>query len=335
MRFQAMLPALLTGLLAAGCGHLGPVATDGGGTNSAAEYASANGVISEAASLSDEFEVTTYDDGLVAKAELDATFGAEAGVGLPGTDAAIEPAFWFRRIRSHERSFDVEFEHPDTNTVIAHVTVTDRLLGSFNVATRPDTLDGEVVQRSLISKPLADTSIRKAVFTRHRCVRDDDPATDEDAEDRADGYRDGWSRWRLVALSGHEVTSDAGTRAIQSVRLQAGDVDVTVTDPLELKRVRGELIHLPPATPVSVTVQTGDPTDVVVLYTRWGRQRLRLAENGTFEGRFPTPAYFGLRHIAVNALSHGTLFDDVAPYDSKAWGIPFFVGPDGEPVVQN
>jgi hypothetical protein len=33
----------------------------------------------------------------------------------------------------------------------------------------------------------------------------------------------------------------------------------------------------------------------------------------------------GLRHLAVNALSHGTLFDDALPYDSKAWALPFRV----------
>jgi hypothetical protein len=47
---------------------------------------------------------------------------------------------------------------------------------------------------------------------------------------------------------------------------------------------------------------------------------------GTFEGRFVAPGADGLRHLAVNALSHGTLYDDRAPYDSKAWGIPFVVG---------
>jgi hypothetical protein len=92
-------------------------------------------------------------------------------------------------------------------------------------------------------------------------------------------------------------------------------------------RVRQELIHLPPASPILLTVQTADPTDVVVMYTRWGRMRLREGSPGMWQGRFMTPAELGLRHLAVNALSHGTLFDDASPYDSKAWGIPFVVAP--------
>ena len=91
----------------------------------------------------------------------------------------------------------------------------------------------------------------------------------------------------------------------------------------------------PPATPVHVTAQTGDATDVVVLYTRWGRQRMRPAEGGGFEGRFPSPLEPGLRHLAVNAIAHGTIYDDVAPYDSKAWGIPFIVGPADTMVATN
>jgi hypothetical protein len=30
----------------------------------------------------------------------------------------------------------------------------------------------------------------------------------------------------------------------------------------------------------------------------------------------------------VNALSHGTLFDDQAPYDSQAWLLPVVLAPD-------
>jgi hypothetical protein len=35
----------------------------------------------------------------------------------------------------------------------------------------------------------------------------------------------------------------------------------------------------------------------------------------------------GLHHVGVNALSHGTLYDDAAPYDSKAWIMPYVVNP--------
>jgi hypothetical protein len=34
-----------------------------------------------------------------------------------------------------------------------------------------------------------------------------------------------------------------------------------------------------------------------------------------------------VHHLGVNALSHGTLFDDAAPYDSKVWIFPFVMKP--------
>jgi len=187
--------------------------------------------------------------------------------------------------------------------------------------------DSGLVRGEWIRKRLADTSVRKAVFVRHKVER-------EGGEDVEDGFRDGWTRWRLRAISGAEITSDGGTRVIESVRLQVGDrIDVTVTDPLELQ-VRSELVRLPAGTPVHVTVETADPTDVVVLYARWGRMRLRRMDDGSFQGRFLTPRLDGLRHLAVNALSRGTLFDDEAPYDSKAWALPYVVVAD-EPTAAN
>ena len=317
-----VLPALLLALtVAAGCSSSSnPVADNGDNANSAALYASSVGVQSEAAALpAEEFAIDTYADGEVAKTDMaDPSFALQFG-GLPTLDAPIEPGFWFRLIRSHERRYVVEITEPDTLTRVAHVKIIDRLLGTFNVITRPDTIDGEIVRGDWIKKPLADTSVRKAVFVRKRCV-----AGDDERADAEDGHRDGWTRWRLRAVSGAEITSDEGSRQILSVRIQSGDVDVTVTDPLELK-IRAELLRLPPAVPVHITATTADPTDRVILYSRWGRMPLRRMEDGTYQGRFMTPLLGGLKHLAVNALSHGTLFDDVAPYDSKAWGLPYVV----------
>ena len=316
IKTTALLAALAGTLVLAGCGH--SPTSDNSTTDPAARYAGEPGVESSTASMPDEFETTTYDDGSAAKADMTDPSFAKAGGAQ--TEAAIEPAIWFRLIRSHERRFTIEFTHPDTNTVQANVLVTDRLIGTFNVVTKPDTTEGGITERVWVKKPLADTGKRKAVFVRHKV----DDATDE-AEDREDGFRDGWSPWRLVALSGAEITSDNGTRTIQSVEVQAGTVDFTVTDPLALIR-RGELARIAPGTPVHVIATTGDPTDVVVLYARWGRLRMRpTGTPGQFEGRFLAPSVLGVRHLAVNALSHGTLFDDALPYDSKAWGIPFVV----------
>jgi hypothetical protein len=312
---SALLLALAVG---AGCSSENPVA-QGAGPTSADSYASAAGVQAEANAMpAEELEIDTYADGEVAKADIaDPSFAIAVGGGA-SVSAEIDPLFWFRLIRSHERRYVIEIENPDSLTRVAHVRVIDRLLGTFNVVTQPDSTDSGLVRGERIAKRLADTSVRKAVFVRHKVVRDG-------SEDAEDGFRDGWTRWRLRAVSGAEITSDDGTRVIESLRLQVGDrIDVTVTDPLELQR-RSELVRLPAETPVHVTVETADPTDVVVLYARWGRMRLRRMDDGSFQGRFLTPSLGGLRHLAVNALSRGTLFDDEAPYDSKAWALPYVV----------
>ena len=337
MKSLSALPVLLLAVALAGCSTSGNPVADAGGSDPAATYASPAGVQSAAEAMpAEELEIDTYADGEAAKDDIaDASFAASIGVSA-GVDATIDPAFWFRLIRSHERRYVIEIESPDSLTRLAHVRIVDRLLGTFNVITRADSSDSGLVRGEWIRKRLADTSIRKAVFVRHRVREGEDRDEDGirgDDEDGEDGFRDGWTRWSLRALSGAEVTSDDGTRAITSLRLVAGDVDATVTDPLELKR-RSELLRLPPSTPVHVTVTTGDPTDVVVLYTRWGRMRLRRMDDGTFQGRFRTPDTGGLRHLAVNALSRGTLYDDVAPYDSKAWALPYVVARP-EPVAAN
>jgi hypothetical protein len=338
MKSLSAYPALLLAVVfVAGCSNASNPVLGPGGSDPAATYASPAGVQSTANAMpAEEFEIDTYADGDAAKQDMsDPSFAASIG-GSGRLDAEIDPAFWFRLIRSHERRYVIEIENPDPVTKVAHVKIIDRLLGTFNVVTKPDTIDGIPVRGEWIRKPLADTSVRKVVFVRH-LVREGVDADEDgdrlDDEDGEDGLRDGWTRWYVAALSGAEITSDEGTRAIQSLRLQAGDVDVTVTDPLELKR-RNALLRLPAATPVHVTVTTGDPTDVVVLYARWGRMRLVKMDDGTFQGRFRTPDASGLRHLAVNALSHGTLFDDVAPYDSKAWAVPYVI-PRPEPIAAN
>lgn len=339
MKSLRVLPALLLAFAIAGCSSSGnPVATNGAGGDPAATYASADGVRAEANALPvEEFEVDTYADGDAAKGDMSDPSFAPATSGTGTLDAAIDPGFWFRLIRTHERRYVVEFEEPDTLTRIANVRVIDRLTGTFNVVEKPDTVNGEIIRHEPIRKPLADTSVRKARFVRHRILDSEGDDATREREDMEDNCRDGWTRWRLVAVSGAEITSDDGTRAIQGVRLQAGPgIDVTVTDPLALVR-RAELLRVPPGVPMHVTVTTSDPTDVVVLYSRWGRMRLRPQPDGSFQGRFITPLLGGLKHVAVNALSRGTLYDDVAPYDSKAWGLPYVVAdaPPPPPLATN
>jgi hypothetical protein len=110
------------------------------------------------------------------------------------------------------------------------------------------------------------------------------------------------------------------------VRIQAGG-GRTITNVTDLVRVFG-VLALPPAVEARVTVTTGDASDQVFLHLRYRRARLPLVSNGdgTFSGRFFTGEEPGPRHLVVDVLSEGTLFDDEAAYDNVAWGIPMRVG---------
>jgi hypothetical protein len=160
-----------------------------------------------------------------------------------------------------------------------------------------------------VEKGFEDTAIRSLMMRRERTVI---------------GRHRGW---RLIALSGVLIESPGTTRAIRSVRIQAGGVDETITNVTELIRIQN-VLALPPGVEAKITVDTGDASDQVYLHARYRRARVQLESNGdgTFSRAFFTGEEPGPRHIVVDVLSEGTLLDDDAPYDNVAWGIPLRVG---------
>lgn len=277
--------------LAAGCGKSGPSEPlSQAGTPTAADVAQVN---AEVAANPDYVDENVYESN--DPAQLD-----PAGPGM----AAIRPLWWWRSIRSVTRRFETEYTSPDSTgrPTMAVVTVHKRLLGSFNILVG----DSAASPDSLLRKPLDDHWVRRLLLKRVR--------TDSTGHDR----------WRLVGTSGVQVTSANAVTRIQSVRVQAGALDTTITDPLQMHRLR-RVLHIPTGTEVMVTVQTGSADDVVVFYRWMHRARFHNDGGGAFSFRWTTGAEGGLRHFGVNALSRGTLFDDSAPYDSQAWLFPFVV----------
>jgi hypothetical protein len=139
----------------------------------------------------------------------------------------------------------------------------------------------------------------------------------------------GEARWKLAAATPVEVTSKDATTQITSVRLQTGSRDTTLSDPTAFIYLR-RVLRFSSEDTVTVTVTTPRTDDVVLLY-RWDRrERLTGNGDGTYTGKFRVGLFDGWRHFGVNALSHGTLFDDAAPYDSKAWIFPYVIvgGPE-------
>jgi hypothetical protein len=263
---------------------------------------------------------------------------ATLGLGRTGALAAISPLRFWRTITHVERSYDFAFSDPDSlgKPRRAIVTVTKVLTGGFNIATAVTTSDSIPADSVvIIHKPLDDHWVRKLVFIRvpHPAECDStehhgrsvgssavaDADTSHDDED-----------WRLVGTSGVQVTSNDAQTRIVSLRVQATGLDTTLTDPLGLFRLR-RVLRFEPGTALTLTVTTLRSDDLVVLLLHGHRVRFTNNGDGTYTGSLQLPSeedVDDLRHIGVNAFSHGTLFDDQLPYDSQAWILPFMVKPN-------
>jgi hypothetical protein len=178
------------------------------------------------------------------------------------------------------------------------------VVGDTGVVTLPDT------SLRLVHKPIDDLWTRQLKFRRYY----------EDTS-AADTTHKGW-RWHIIGTSGVTVTSANATTQIQSLRIQAGARDTTITDPLQLHRLH-RMMWFPHDTPVTLTVTTGRANDIVVLYHSGDRRRFTSNGDNTYTLTFQDADFGGLRHFGVNAFSNGTLRDDVSPYDSQAWVLPF------------
>lgn len=233
--------------------------------------------------------------------------------------AAIRPLRFWREITSVERQRDVVFGAPDSNgrPTLAWVTLHRHLQGSFNILAGSAEV-GDTT-RSLVRKRLNDQWTRKLVFARLPALA------------VADTNR---GRWRLVGTSGVEVHTRGGVTRIQRLRIQSASLDTTITDPLELHRLRRVLLFQPDEA-ITLTVTTGEARDVVLFYGRDSRRRFVNNGDGSFAFRFPAGTFPGLRHFGVDALSHGTLFDDEAAYDSNAWMFAYVVDPVRAPIDVN
>jgi hypothetical protein len=293
MKMQRSFTAPLLVLLLIGCGGksevLSPTSTDSQAQQTAAQEVARNPEL--------------VDDGLY-ETQTQAQTNAASG-----TAAAIDPLFFWREILRVQRFYEYAFADTDSTgqPTTAVVTIHKRLGGWFNVlASNPggDPTDGHVVR-----KTLRDHWVRRLLLKR---------------VERISGIEG--RPWRVAAVSGIEVTSrDAQTRLL-SLRVQSGTLDTTITGPLAFWRLR-RVIRLEPEASVTLTATTQANDDVVVLYARDRRARFHNNGDGTHTITWTASAVAGLRHLGVNALSHGTLFDDEAPYDSQTWIVPYVVAP--------
>jgi hypothetical protein len=251
--------------------------------------------------------------------------GAGANLDATGAFATINPLRFWRVITSVERSFEFAFADSDSTgrPTTAIVTVHKSLAGRFNIMTGVPGGDSTALDSSLsvIHKPLADRWVRRVLLKRV-------PATDSSGR-----------AWRVVATSAARVTSRDATTRITSLRFQTAGMDTTITDPLSFFYLR-RILKIVPGTPVTLTVTTLKSDDVVVMCRSGHRFRFQNNGDNTYTGVWrvsdlrmgngprPGPGRPPIFHFGVNALSHGTLFDDQSPYDSQAWLLPVVLAPD-------
>lgn len=218
--------------------------------------------------------------------------------------AQARPRMWWRSITSSTATFTVVFADSDSTgrPRRADVTVTRHLLGTFNFYQPLANDSMQLDSANVIHKPLDETWVRHLRLRRLPV-----PGTNVRA-------------WFVTGASAAVSTSNPATEQILSVRLQATNVDTTITDPAALWSV-GQHAHVAPGDSVTITATTTHTDDQVFCY--WHDRRERFTSNGdgtyTFKLRLPPMETVRWRFLGVNAISHGTMFDDLAPYDSQAW----------------
>ena len=313
-RLAALAATLAFSALISGCGDNGTEPSQGG----MSEQNQVANLIIAAPSL--------IDDGLT-----QSTAQTTLAPRLPDRTAAvpIEPQTFWRDIRTALRTFEFAFADTDTTgrPTTAIATVHWNLVGTLNIVTqstdgptasgvRPTAFGGipaAAAASRLVQKPLAD-HWRRRVLLRRIPMEGGDPAR---------------PIWRIAAVSGVDVASPEPTIHIVSLRVQSASLDTTLTDPLEFIYLR-RVLRFAADEAVTLTLTTDRNDDVALLYHHLSRQRMTNNGDNTYTGILPAGTVEGWRHFGVNALSHGTLFDDEAPYDSRAWIFPYVVAPTPE-----
>jgi hypothetical protein len=223
----------------------------------------------------------------------------------------IDPVAFWREITHRQKDIDIHI-YKDSLGAHAEVTITTTLQGWFHT----------VSMDSDYTKEIDDTAVRYAYLER--------PAGERG------GARHGG--WELKAISGWEIVSDPCTKTIISVQVtsSSGAVDTTITDVSSLWDVE-DLFLLQPGEEVTLTVDTGDEEDLVFLHApHFFRRPFQHIGGGVFQGSWVTienpPHPARPRHATIDVIDHGTVFDDTMPYDSRAWGMVYFVeaGPVSE-----
>ena len=231
-----------------------------------------------------------------------------------GVQTAISPIHFWRTFWSSASAFDFAYSDLDTTgrPLLTEVTIARALRGDFHIVpgmvadtTQPDTTN-------LIDKPIVEGWTRHLMFHR---VQSDTLGME----------------WRLIAASGAKVSRPGVSVQILSLHIQAlSGMDTVITDPGVLVPL-AEIPRFTPGDSVTVTVRSNRNDDVAVLYLFDRRALMSNNGDNTYTLGFNTGTFTEWRHFAVNVFTHDTLYDDMLPYDSETWVLPYTL--TSEPVV--
>jgi len=267
---------------------------------------------SDAAQVSSTLAASTtlVDDGL----DVDSTqVNAErisSGSGVAQLQASLRPFTWWQRITSVSKTWTFAWSDTDSTghpkSCIA--TLNEHLTGTLVIvpASPSDTTRADTTR---IFKPIDKTLTRKVMLQRLAL---------------------GLGReWRIVATTGALVETPGAITRIISLRIQsASGLDTTITDPLQWISLR-HIIQFGTNDSVTVTVTTLRADNPVYIH-RWDwRHRLRNNLDDTYSFTWVTSAWGGFRHFGIQAMSHGSIYDDTLPFDMQAWHLPFRVTQPG------
>jgi hypothetical protein len=250
------------------------------------------------------------DDGL----DVDSTqVSAERLAPAPGVtsiQAAIRPFTWWQRITSVTRTWSFAWSDTDetSHPKFCVATLTEHLTGTLVIVPASPT-DTTRADTTRIFKPIDKTLTRRIMLQRLALGLD--------------------REWRVIAVSGAFVTTPGAVTRIVSLRIQsASGVDTTITDPLQWISLR-HIVQFGTNDSVTVTVTTLRADNPVYLH-RWDwRHRLRNNLDDTYSITWVTSAWGGYRHFGIQAMSHGSIYDDTQPFDMVAWHLPFRVTQPG------
>ncbi len=230
-----------------------------------------------------------------------------SGILAPGGSAtAIRPFTWWQSVNHETRDWSFAWADTDSTsrprTCIA--TLTKHMTGSLIIvpvspsdSTQPDT--------TRITKPL-DKTLTRMVMLKRLLIN-------------------GTRQWRVVEVTGAFVHTPGALTSIQSLHLHSSSgVDTTVTSPLQWFSLR-HVIRFTTNDTVTVTATTLRNNDAVFIH-RWDwRHRLHNNGDGTYSFTWVTSSWGGWRHFGIQAMAHGSIYDDALPFDMQAWHLPFRV----------